>query len=85
MLIVKILNVTKNFFIKLLIKKNFNINITDNNDNTLLLLACKNNDQELIKKLVKRGTDINKENDYGVSPLKYTTCKRNRKTKKKNI
>jgi len=38
-----------------------------------LFSTCTNGNEEIIKYLVEHGADVNKENDYGVTPL-FNAC-----------
>ena len=47
------------------------VNLQNENGDTLLLLACRNRDLELIDYLLKHNADANISNKQGVRPLKY--------------
>ena len=55
--------------VRLLIKKQVNINAADNNGNTPLHRALRNNDFELAYILMKAGADTTIENNNGKTPL----------------
>lgn len=62
---------------KELIKKEKDINITDNNHNTLLMRAVVTNNIDLVKFLVENGVEVNKSNNTGSTPLLVATLSGN--------
>lgn len=44
---------------------------TDENGNSLLHVACQNNNRRIVKLLVKNGISVNAQNDKGNTPLHY--------------
>ena len=45
------------------------INLQDEDGNTALIFACKNDNYDIVKLLVDKGADINVQNNNGISPL----------------
>ena len=54
--------------LELLIQKKTNLNVIDNNGNSLLCLAVNFNHNDLLNRLIKTGIDINNANDFGETP-----------------
>jgi len=44
---------------------------TDDNGNTLLHIACQNNNRRIVKLLIKSGMEVNEQNSKGNTPLHY--------------
>ena len=58
--------------VQLLIGKNANVNISDNNGNTPLWRGMYDmSDSQIIIELIKAGADIKKKNNHGVSPEEF--------------
>lgn len=55
--------------IRFLIQKGCNINATDNNKDTPLTIACKNNNIEIVKFLLTQNVDVKIENSVGSTAL----------------
>lgn len=77
-----LINLFKKYgFIKKYINKyvefGFDVNEIDSNRNTPLIIACRNNDLDLVKKLIIKKCNINVENNNGDFPLQIACSHKN--------
>eukprot|EP01041_Mallomonas_annulata_P007463 gene7463-15275_t len=54
-----------------LMQKQFDINMTDENGNTALIIACQNGHMQIVQLLVEYGADVRTSNYKGNTPLHY--------------